>query len=278
MKKMILSFSLYGLLMSGYGVSADDKKILESDMTFKNSQTFTAKIITLDEKNNIFHLPQDHYHPAILNYNPTIQTQAFTAILNSQFEIFHNILSDIRNGIDVVVFHEELDTDRTREHIKQSDSMVIISPLTGENIILSDLINKTKKAFKTIPSSLEKVTNKQIPLFIEYGAVQILFYLGFIDKIYKSITTKDRAYLLSKLDSELPNEHEKNRSWAYGFKENKLKEQVEIFLENNKKFKGKIDIVFGEAHDLVKSFKKRTRDKLNASYECHDSLKEEKRK
>ena len=87
-----------------------------------------------------------------------------------------------------------------------------------------DLVNEAREAFPTIPEYFEDLSKKQKKYLYTNGAILTLFFLEKLDRIYKTILTKDWEIFKNNID--LVNGwhgDEKNKPWVYDFREPKTK-------------------------------------------------------
>ena len=95
-------------------------------------------------------------------------------------------------------------------------------------------------------------------LLYERGAANLLYYLGKIDRIYTDISKED----LEKIFQNFPriNNSEGNTTtyehnkWIKYEREKALKKRIDEFLTKNPYFKGRIFIIYGEAHKFYDDF------------------------
>ena len=193
----------------------------------------------------IIHLPQWHFFQ---NQSDRIKN---TSAL-SQFQIMQTLLYNKDLGQKFIVFNEEAQKDYTQQSIK--DDIKRPSYVKREMMNLSELIRQAKALFPSIPQYFEELEIEQRNFLYENGAANLLYYLGKIDTIYKSISESDYDRIFKEVDRSLPPDHEFNRYWVVNFKEEKLEEEIMKILDNNPEHKGKtVYVIYGKKHILDKN-------------------------
>ena len=141
--------------------------------------------------------------------------------------------------------------DYTRKHILNSENVFRGFPeIPFSSLRLSDLIKKAEELFVKndvieLPPFKEMYTENQIEFLSIHGAPMVLYYLGLIENVYKTISRKNADKVSDNIDLSLGIHHEKNKPWLFDFRHKKLKLEVNRFLRKNPQFDGQIFIVYG---------------------------------
>ena len=72
--------------------------------------------------------------------------------------------------------------------------------------------------------------SKQRDFLYKQGAVRTLFFLGELDHIYKIISEEDHEKVIRNIDF-LDKDSEQFKYWTISFREQKLKNEVDLFFK-----------------------------------------------
>ena len=232
--------------------------------SFKTLTTTKPPLTTIpfDEDKQIIHLPELQYH----KIEPSKKIPLFEL---GQFQLLHTLLDYKKTGKEFVVFFGGrilFDFESEWADINSEDSQSILIAHEGKHVQLKDVIIQAREVFLkegslNIPDKYEDLNLKQKDFLFKQGAVNLLYYLQEIDKVYKVMTELEYNEYVSNRDNPDPN-HPKcgtMRCWDYDYVESKIKEHVVYFLEaykrNHKKdYEGKIFIIHRLEHDLDVEF------------------------
>jgi len=210
-----------------------------------------------DPQYSIVHFPMLHIPPKKGQYD----SQTYTAVVLSQFQLLHTILDYHRsNQWQLALFDEGVTSDNFN-----SESLQIISIgagsasytlLTGETFNWTERIQTAKLLFaRSIPRYYEQLSTAQKNFLFYTGASLTLYFLSKIPKVHKVIS--ERHYLLARQNIKNPDGSLKiknNDYWVYTFREQELKKEVLFFRQRNYNPRQLIMIAYGSAHDFSDDF------------------------
>ena len=224
------------------GVQFDNSQYSMDTKGLSKEHKSAMKLIKPSCNKNIkvTHFQQVHEHPSI-----KLPHYITPMISKSQFHILQTLLDYQRQGKKFVVFDEE-EVNEVRAGIQKNSS------------------NKISKAFQSIPKSHKLLSSEQKKILIKKGAARVLYFLDRINHIHKVISDRDWSLFKSHRIHAF-------FYFMHAFREKKLKEEVDFFLNEYKKkhekdYDGEIVIIYGAAHNLSDEFKDCSFQTVNTFY------------
>lgn len=208
----------------------------------------------------IFHFPMYHTPP-----EGYLGAEVFDQVTRSQFQLLHTIISNYGN---IVIFEEGAHSDLYNKENLLNPGSASFTRLDQKIFFWSERKHLAQSIFKSVPLYYEHLTQPQKQYLYDTGGSLTLFFMGYVDQIYKVISRENFSIAINNLNRlsssyrggfkelvGLPRGANPQRDhWLFNYRENELKKEVLNFYQKKPNYQGVVLIAYGANHDFSDDF------------------------
>jgi len=210
-----------------------------------------------DPGHSIVHFPMYHIPPQ----SGVVSNEDFERVVKSQFQLLHTLLDYNRSYQKPALFEETVISDgfdksyinKMKRNLVERDTL---RRLDGTQLFVA---NERRRAFQLFqggfPAFYEQMNADQKRFLWDLGASWTLYFLEEIPRLYRVIDSNQFNFVRTQLGGNFSGASiQQNAYWIYSYREQRLREQVEIFRSQNPGWTGLIFIAYGKNHDFSDDF------------------------
>ena len=208
----------------------------------------------------IAHFPMYHFPPD-KNYDAALREK----VVKSQFQLLHTILTYFPN---VAVFDENVTANVFGPKVFQALQQGLggdshYERADGQVFHMQERYNTAQNLFHAdIPMYYDRMGEIQKEYIFQTGGSMTLYFLGHIRQLHKVIDLDEFQIILRQIEKyggvekflRSVSTDSNSRYYIYGFREERLKFQVETFFNINPSFHGISLVAYGADHDFRDDF------------------------
>ena len=255
----IFLFNLFLILFTLSSCNIDSSAGFQQEVSSRvlSLRDPSLRTCVFDPGHLVVHFPMYHVPSEVRN----VSNEDFERVVKSQFQLLHTLLDYNRSYIRLAVFEESIITDLfTADYINQMKQNLVPSDtftrLDGTQFFISSERRRAVQLFQGgFPAFYEQMNSEQKQLLWKLGASKTLYLLEEIPRLHSVIASNEFELVRSQLGGDFSGANiQQNFQWVFTFREQKLRDRVLLFLNQNPSWNGLVFIAYGRDHDFSDDF------------------------